>query len=126
MGVGNDRGRTIRVIEKTAKERFRLHRNRSYFLNYPLPDNCRWGTEAYKRDFQMKRRNFLTTAAVGSVTTLAGAAFSEGTAPIQAKLPLNKYKITVLKRTLNDEWNKEFGSVNDSPCCGPKKPPPPS
>ncbi len=65
----------------------------------------------------MKRRDFITTAAIGSAGTLAGVAFSEGDAPAQAPVaqikPSNKCKITVLKRTLNDEWNKEFrgGSV---------------
>jgi uncharacterized repeat protein (TIGR04076 family) len=64
----------------------------------------------------MKRRDFITTAAVGSVGALAGTAFSEGAAPVAPSVqvkPSNKLKITVLKRTLNDEWNKEFrdGSV---------------
>jgi uncharacterized repeat protein (TIGR04076 family) len=65
----------------------------------------------------MKRRDFLTAAAVGSAGTLAGVAFSEGATAAQAPAtqvspaptkPSNKCKITVLKRTLNDEWNKEF------------------
>jgi uncharacterized repeat protein (TIGR04076 family) len=55
----------------------------------------------------MKRRDFITTAAVGSVGTLASAAFSQGAAAPQTK-PSAKCKITVVKRTLNDEWNKEF------------------
>ncbi len=67
----------------------------------------------------MKRREFITTAAVGSIATLAGTAFSEGAAPaappVQAKSS-NKLKITVLKRTLNDEWNKEFRDGNVKLC----------
>ena len=55
----------------------------------------------------MKRRNFITTAAVGSVGALASSAFSQST-PVAQKKPSSKCKITVLKRTLNDEWNKEF------------------
>jgi uncharacterized repeat protein (TIGR04076 family) len=68
----------------------------------------------------MKRRDFITTAAVGSVATLAGAAFSESTATVQAKPPSNKLKITVLKRTLNDEWNKEFRGGNVKLCSAVK------
>ena len=55
----------------------------------------------------MKRRDFITTAAVGSVGALAGSAFSESTSVVQPK-PSNKCKITVLKRTLNDDWNKAY------------------
>jgi uncharacterized repeat protein (TIGR04076 family) len=55
----------------------------------------------------MERRDFIKSAAVGAACTLAGAAFSAEAAEAQAK-PSNKIKITVLKRTLNDEWNKEF------------------
>jgi uncharacterized repeat protein (TIGR04076 family) len=54
----------------------------------------------------MERRNFIKTAAVGSACTLAGVAFTESVTP-QTK-PETKIKITVIKRTLNDEWNKEF------------------
>jgi len=55
----------------------------------------------------MERRNFIATAAVGSTGALAGAAFSESPA-VTPTHPANKCKITVLKRTLNYEWNKEF------------------
>ena len=60
----------------------------------------------------MERRNFLKTAAVGAAFSLAGVAFADGAGADQTK-PSNKLKITVLKRTLNEEWNKEFrgGSV---------------
>ncbi len=54
----------------------------------------------------MERRYFIKTAAVGSACTLAGAALSE-TAAVQTK-PAIKCKITVLKRTLNEEWNREY------------------
>jgi uncharacterized repeat protein (TIGR04076 family) len=69
----------------------------------------------------MKRRDFITTAAVGSVGALAGSAFSQtapGAAAAQAApsapaaaapaKPAHKIKITVLKRTLNEEWNKAY------------------
>jgi uncharacterized repeat protein (TIGR04076 family) len=58
----------------------------------------------------MERRNFIATAAAGSIAALAGTAFSQGTpaaATAPAK-PVPKIKITVLKRTLNDEWNKVY------------------
>jgi uncharacterized repeat protein (TIGR04076 family) len=64
----------------------------------------------------MERRSFLTAATVGSVTALAAAAFSEGTAPVQEKPPSDKCKITVLKRTLNDEWNNKFRAGNVKLC----------
>ena len=65
----------------------------------------------------MKRRDFITTAAVGSVGAVAGAAFSDSTAVAQAPAkPSNKCTITVLKRTLNDEWNKEFRGGNVKLC----------
>ena len=61
----------------------------------------------------MKRRDFITAAAAGSVGALAGSAFSQGAAGAQAAptaqpKPANKLKLTVLKRTLNDEWNKAY------------------
>jgi uncharacterized repeat protein (TIGR04076 family) len=57
----------------------------------------------------MKRRDFLTTAAAGSVGALATTAFSQGSAaPAPQTNPSSKLKITVLKRTINEEWNKEF------------------
>jgi uncharacterized repeat protein (TIGR04076 family) len=55
----------------------------------------------------MKRRSFIKTAAVGSACSLADITFAGSTAVAQTKLE-NKCKITVLKRTLNGEWNKEF------------------
>jgi uncharacterized repeat protein (TIGR04076 family) len=69
----------------------------------------------------MKRRDFITTAAVGSVGALASSAFSQAApstpatqaapaapaAAVPAK-PAHKVKITVVKRTLNDEWNKAY------------------
>jgi uncharacterized repeat protein (TIGR04076 family) len=61
-----------------------------------------------QEDALMERRDFITTAAVGSVGALAGAAFPEAAPAAQAKPPSNKCRITVLKRTLNDEWNKEY------------------
>jgi uncharacterized repeat protein (TIGR04076 family) len=57
----------------------------------------------------MKRRDFITNAAVGSVGVLASTAFAEGVAVAQApSKPSTKCRVTVLKRTLNEEWNKEF------------------
>jgi uncharacterized repeat protein (TIGR04076 family) len=63
----------------------------------------------------MKRRNFIKTAAVGAAYTLAGVAFAEGAPAEQTKLS-TKCKITVLKRTLNDEWNKEFRGGRVATC----------
>jgi uncharacterized repeat protein (TIGR04076 family) len=63
----------------------------------------------------MKRRDFLATAAMGSVGALASAAIPE-TGPAAPAKPSSKCKITVLKRTLNDDWNKEFRGGNVKIC----------
>jgi uncharacterized repeat protein (TIGR04076 family) len=69
-----------------------------------------------KKGGQMKRRDFITTAAAGSLGALAGSAFSQSVPATPAAQPApaapaksgQKIKITVLKRTLNDEWNKAY------------------
>jgi uncharacterized repeat protein (TIGR04076 family) len=56
----------------------------------------------------MKRRDFITTAAFGAAGALASSVFSQGLPPVQTTTisqtqPLEKTKITVLKRTMNDD-----------------------
>jgi len=64
----------------------------------------------------MKRRDFITTAAAGSVGALSSTVFSDSTTNQAPAKPSNKCKITVLKRTLNDDWNKEFRGGNVKLC----------
>jgi uncharacterized repeat protein (TIGR04076 family) len=58
----------------------------------------------------MKRRNFIKIAAVGSACSMTGVSLAENT------VIENKTKITVLKRTLNEEWNKEFRNGRMTQC----------
>jgi uncharacterized repeat protein (TIGR04076 family) len=58
----------------------------------------------------MKRRGFIKMAAIGSACSMTGISIAGNNAEEK------KTKITVLKRTLNDEWNKEFRNGKMTPC----------
>lgn len=64
----------------------------------------------------MQRRNFLRKAAIGSAGIIAGSLLSEKTVANQTEKKF-KCKITVLKKTLNQEWSREF-KKKDSKMCG--------
>jgi len=63
----------------------------------------------------MERRNFLKTSTVGSACTLAGVLSSKD---ILAKQPeaASKCKITVLRKTHNKEWSRQFRQTEGEPC----------
>ncbi len=62
----------------------------------------------------MERRKFLKTSAVGSSCVLAGS-FIDKSAVAQNTSEY-KCKITVLKRTLNTDWDKKYRKGEGSKC----------
>lgn len=63
----------------------------------------------------MERREFIRKSAVGSGCALAGtmAATAANASETQQQ---HKCKITVLKRTVNNEWNQEFRNREGTKC----------
>ena len=63
----------------------------------------------------MERRKFLKTSAAGSACLFAGSVAAESLKQAEAEA---KYacKITVLKKSLNSEWSKEFRNFEGEVC----------
>ena len=63
----------------------------------------------------MERRDFIKKSAIGSTCALAGTLISNPASA--AEFPENfSCKITVLKRTLNADWGKEFRNSEGNRC----------
>ena len=63
----------------------------------------------------MERRDFIKKSAIGSTCALAGTMISNNVAA--AEIDTNFIcKITVLKRTLNTDWSKEFRNSEGKKC----------
>lgn len=62
----------------------------------------------------MKRRNFLKTTSVGSACAVAGTIVSNEVLGNSNEEKI--LKVTVLKRTLNKEWNQEFRNMEGQKC----------
>lgn len=63
----------------------------------------------------MKRRNFIKKTAIGSACALAGTMIPE-TAKAKENEKKVAVKITVLKKSLNSEWNKELRGKEGKKC----------
>ena len=63
----------------------------------------------------MERRDFIKKSAIGSTCVLAGTMVSNNASAAQVDAEFI-CKITVLKRTLNTEWNKEFRNTDGEKC----------
>jgi uncharacterized repeat protein (TIGR04076 family) len=63
----------------------------------------------------MERRKFLKASSIGSTCALAGAFVAKNAVAYESGIE-EKCKITVLKRTLNKDWNKKFKNMEGSKC----------
>lgn len=63
----------------------------------------------------MERRDFLKKSAIGSTCALAGTMISNNVSAAESDTDFI-CKITVLKRTLNTDWSKEFRNSEGTKC----------
>ncbi len=63
----------------------------------------------------MERRNFIKKTAIGSSCALAGAMVASEVSASECNTEFGM-KITVLKRSLNSDWNKEFRNSEGKKC----------
>ncbi len=63
----------------------------------------------------MERREFIKSAAIGSACTLTGGVIS-GSTFAKVNSDEDVIKITVLKKTINNDWNKQFRDREGEMC----------
>ena len=63
----------------------------------------------------MERRDFIKKSAIGSTCALAGSFISNDVVAAENNTGFI-CKITVLKRTLNTDWSKEFRNIEGAKC----------